>query len=131
MDKADLSATSLLTVEETGFLRRALLEWGGPAHSTEEFAVAMGFMGTRDLLVQCRRIRSALAEDEPLAPIDWARTLLAVEIVFISDVMGSGYEWVTTTGYSDTETIRMIRSIQRKLSRVVSPVIGAGLGTRT
>jgi hypothetical protein len=117
-------------MDETELLVRALLEWGGPAHSTEEFAIAMGFMNTSDLLEQCRRIRSALKEGTPLTPIDWARTLLAAEIVFISDVVGSGYEWTTSTGYGDIETIKMLRSIQRKLVRVVSPVIGAGLGTR-
>jgi hypothetical protein len=90
----------------------------------------MGFSDSADLLAQCRRIRVDLQEDKPLGPIDWTRTLLATEIAFVSDVVGSGYEWATITGYSDEVTIKALRSIQRKLAPIVGPVIGAGLGTR-
>jgi hypothetical protein len=46
---------------------------------------------------------------------DWRRTLLATEIVFISDVVGAGTDWEVTTGLSDEETIKVLRAIQRKV----------------
>ncbi|MFG2552989.1 hypothetical protein [Streptomyces sp. NPDC048581] len=114
-------ASDLLTEDEVAWLRRALLEWGGPARCGDELAIGMGFEGMQDLLDQCGRLRSALGNGIPVAPVDWARVLLAAEIVFVSDLAGSGYEWSTTTGFSDESSIRILRAIQRKLARVVRP----------
>jgi hypothetical protein len=104
------------------------LEWGGPAQCSDQLAVGMGFADMQDLLRQSRRLRGALGVDSPLAPRDWARTLLAAEIAFISDLAGSGFEWSTTTGRSDESTIGTLRSIQRKLAKTVSPYYGKNLG---
>ncbi|MFI6564178.1 hypothetical protein [Streptomyces sp. NPDC050534] len=41
-----------------------------------------------NLLDQCRVLDLALGEDAPLKAVDWARTLLATEIVFVSDLAG-------------------------------------------
>lgn len=103
-----------LTDAERGILRAGLLEWGGPANGTEQLAVAMGFNGANDLLVQRDRLAGALAAGAPLTRLDWARTLLATELAFISDIAGSGVDWSTTTGLSDTDSIKLLRSIQRK-----------------
>ncbi|MGX9889605.1 hypothetical protein [Streptomyces sp. NPDC002276] len=119
-----VKASELLAVYEVELLVRALLEWGGPARCSDQLAVGMGFAGQRDLLDQCRRLRSALSEDTPLGAADWARVLLATEIVFVSDLAGSGVDWQTTTGRDDETTIRMLRVIQRKLARTVSPYYG-------
>lgn len=110
-------------------LRRALLEWGGPAHCGDQLAGAMGFASEEDLIKQAERLRGALGSDLPIAPADWARVLLSVEIVFVSDVAGSGYEWSTTTGFDDAATLKMIRSIQRKLSRVIKAYYGSTPGS--
>ncbi|WP_238431322.1 DUF6188 family protein [Streptomyces cavernae] len=118
------AASDLLTADEIALLRRALLEWGGPARCSDELAVGMGFAGLQDLLDQCRRLRAALAEDAPVAPVDWARVLLATEIVFVSDLAGSGFEWSTTTGLSDESSLQTLRAIQRKLARTVRPYYG-------
>ncbi|MFE4651373.1 hypothetical protein OH781_24390 [Streptomyces sp. NBC_01550] len=119
-----------LTDEETRLLQQGLVEWSGPARCTEEFAVAMGFDDTDDLNRRGDRIRTALAAKEPLEPMDWARALLATELAFASEVVGSGYEWSTTTGWSDDVTVKILRSTQLKLIRTVSPLVGRGLGTR-
>ncbi|MER7753927.1 hypothetical protein [Kitasatospora sp. NPDC097643] len=122
---AGVAPGRLLTGEEIALLRRALLEWGGPARCSDQLAVGMGFPGgAQDLLDQCARLRDALRDDAPLAPEDWARTLLAVEIVFVSDLAGSGVEWSTTTGRDDAATIRTLRAVQRKLARTVCPFYG-------
>ena len=119
-----MSASEVLARDEIDLLRRALGEWGGPARCSDQLAVGMGFSGVHDLLGQTRRLRSALADDVPLSAADWARTLLASEIVFASDLAGSGVEWQTTTGRSDEATMRTLRSIQRKLAKVVRPYYG-------
>ena len=45
---------------------------------------------------------------------DWQRLLLATEVVFASDLIGSGHDWPITTGFADERTIHLLRSIQRK-----------------
>ncbi|MFE9362897.1 hypothetical protein ACFYNN_08710 [Streptomyces sp. NPDC006978] len=119
-----------LTDEESRLLQQGLMEWCGPARCTEEFAVAMGFDSAQDLSLRGMSIRSALAERAALEPMDWARALLATELAFVSELVGSGYEWSTTTGWPDDTTLRVLRSAQLKLIRTVSPLVGRGLGTR-
>ncbi len=105
----------LLADDEREVLRSGLLEWAGPARCSPEMAVAMGFESKEDLFRQADRLREALRRKEPLTQQDWVRTLLATEIVFASDVLGSGHDWSVTTGFSDTHTLALLRSIQRKV----------------
>jgi hypothetical protein len=84
----------------------------------------MGFVDARDLPDQCRILSRALGDDDPIKPVDWARTLLAAEIVFVSDLVGSGVEWQTTTGLTDEATLPILRAIQRKLAGTVSAYYG-------
>ena len=108
-----------LTSEERELLRSGLLEWGGPARPTAELARAIGFVDLDDLWAQCQRLRELLAENQPLSRADWRRTLLATEIVFASDVLGSGVDWSSTSGLADDDTIRLLRAVQRKLAHAV------------
>jgi hypothetical protein len=108
-----------LSFEERELLRRGLLEWGGPAADcTEKMAVAIGFRDVADLLSEGHRIADDLLAGRSLTTSDWRRALLATEVVFVSDVLGSGIDWSITTGLKDDETIRMLRSVQRKLGGV-------------
>lgn len=116
--------SELLTEGEVRLLRRALAEWGGPARCSDQLAFGMGFADARDLLAQCRILSRALGDDDPIKPVDWARTLLAAEIVFVSDLGGSGVEWQATTGLSDEATLLILRAIQRKLAKTVSAYYG-------
>jgi hypothetical protein len=97
---------------------------------TEEFAVAMGFDSAQDLSRRGMPVRSALAGRESLDPVDWARALVATELAFAGEVVGSGYKWSATTGWADDTTLRVLRSAQLKLIRTVAPLIGRELGTR-
>ena len=107
-----------LSDEERRLLRSGLSEWGGPARCTEEMAVAMGFCSVQDLFDSAKRLRSAILSGEPLAASDWLRVLLATEIVFASNTIGSGLGWSITTGMSDNESLTLLRSVQRKLGGV-------------
>ena len=108
-----------LTHAERSILASGLVEWGGPAAPTDAVARLIGFADVSALLDEGRELARALRAGEPLTPSDWRRALLATELVFASDLVGSGVEWSTTTGVSDGETIDGLRSIQRKLAAIV------------
>jgi hypothetical protein len=104
-----------LTGPERHLLWAGLAEWGGPARCTDDLAVGMGFESVEDLFAQADRITPRLRERQPLTRRDWIRTLLATEIVFASNTVGSGHDWSITTGISDEETVRLLRSVQEKV----------------
>ena len=108
-----------LTDAERWVLNRGLVEWGGPAHCTEAMATAMGFSSVENLYAEGDRIASDLESKRPLTRWDWTRALLATEVVFISDVLGSGIEWPDTTGLDDVETLHTLRHVQNKLAAVI------------
>jgi hypothetical protein len=112
-----------LTAEEIRLLTAGLVEWGGPARCTDPLAMAMGFVDVEDLFRQSKWLVTAIRNAEPLSPRDWTRVLLATEIVFASDVLGSGSDWGSTVGWSDEQTIRVLRQLQSKLlrARVLTP----------
>jgi hypothetical protein len=106
-----------LTDDERRLLVCGLNEWGGPAQCTDEMAAAMGFDDCAGLRLQRRRLREAVTAGDPLTVSDWRRTLLATEVVFVSDVVGSGLDWRITTGLSDAESLVLLRQVQRKMPR--------------
>lgn len=106
-----------LTAEERTFLRHGVAEWWGPARCTDAFAVAMGFQSREHLHEDIARLKDSLEADMAMPPEDWRRLMLAVELVFASDVVGSGLDWAVTTGFSDGESIALLRGIQRKMPR--------------
>lgn len=91
--------------EDRALLVHGLNEWRGPARCTEELAIAMGFKGLDDFYATGYRLQEAIEQRVPLRRLDWLRALLATEIVFASDVVGSGHDWTFTTGLSDADTI--------------------------
>jgi hypothetical protein len=129
MKPEDLLDVALSPSERT-VLRHGLIEWGGPASCTEEMAVAMGFDGIQHLFAETDRLVTAIDRQAPLSRRDWLRVLLAAEIVFASDAIGSGSDWSDTTGLTDLKTLRLLRSIQRKLTGEVRGLLGNGVGTR-
>lgn len=100
------------------------MQWDGPACCSDEFAVGMGFADSSDLRVRCRQLRHSIMEDQPLGLPDWTRTLLAVEVAFASDIMGTGFEWRTMTGLADDESVKVLRSIQGKLGKYLKGYYG-------
>ena len=124
MTEVAVKPSEILNDDESVLLRRALGEWNGPARCSDEMAFAMGFADVPDLLRETDRLNEAIKADRPITPADWARILLSTEVVFVSDLVGSGYEWSTTTGWSDEGTIRLLRGLQRQLRKVSRPYYG-------
>lgn len=115
---------------ERELLQRGLWEWGGQTRCTEEMARAMGFESVADLVTEGDRLAVLLEADAPMSLVDWMRALLATEVVFVSSPLGSGGDWSRTTGFSDQETLELLRRVQRKLTRHLRPLLGQGFGTR-
>lgn len=111
-----------LTKDERAILACGLIEWGGPASGTDEIAHVLGFADLRSLYTEGGRIAAALRSGQPLSAIDWRRALVATELVFASDVVGSGIDWPITTGFDDEQTVGLLRGAQRKLARVIRSV---------
>lgn len=129
-----MNPDELLTVDldelERGVLVAALNQWGGPARPTEELAVAIGFEGLADLHRQRPRLAAAIADGEPMSGFDWARILLATEIVFMSSLVGAAFDWEFTTGIGEEAGFKLIRSVQSKTVGQLRPLVGTHLGTR-
>jgi hypothetical protein len=115
----------ILTDDEKSLLRAGLHEWGGPAKCTEKFALAMGFKSVIDLFDESDDLASSIESEKPLSQRDWTRALIATEIAFASDTIGSGVDWETTTGLDDENTIRCLRQLQRKLwiAKALNPAL--------
>lgn len=106
-----------LTTDERQLLSHGMIAWGGPARCTERLALAMGFASVDHLLSDGLRIAQAIDKGLPLTRRDWTRALLGTEIVFSSDLVGSGRDWTATTGLDDTHTITVLRGLQAKSHR--------------
>jgi hypothetical protein len=107
-DSSVVSEIELVQVDldddERAFLRAALLDWGGPAAPTNGIATAMGFSDAQRLSSETWSLWKQIEAGQGLSVPDWRRTLLAVEIVFASDVVGSGLDWSITSGISDEQS---------------------------
>lgn len=105
-----------LTDEEQRLLLRGLHEWLGPARPTAGLADLLG-VDLADFTAQCKRLYADIEAGRPLAARDWAWALAVTEIAFASDVFGTGIHWSVTTGMQDDLTVKVLRSLQRKLRR--------------
>jgi hypothetical protein len=92
-------------------------------------AVAMGFQSVQDLFDSKDRLVYSIESGTALTAADWLRVLLATEIVFASNTVGSGLDWSITSGFSDEESLILLRSVQRKLGGVGN-LLGVAFGTR-
>ncbi len=107
-----------LTDDEWFLLDRGLVEWSGPARPTDAMAAAMGFVSLELFRRDRERLRGAIERREPLTRWDWARVLLATEIVFSSSIVGSGTDWDTSTGLDDVGSFMTLRRLQLKITPV-------------
>jgi hypothetical protein len=100
---------------------RALIEWGGPTRPTDRIARAMGFADREAIHREGDRLRAALTTREPMTKRDWARALVATEVVFASAYYGAAGDWEAVTGWSDGESLVVLRALQRTLAGLRAP----------
>jgi len=104
-----------LTDEERRMLFYGLIDWSGPARCTEALAIALGFDGLEDLDREGQRIAQEIYDGRPVSLRDWTRALFSAEIVFASDVMGTGTEWGVIQGGDDARWLGVLRALQLKV----------------
>jgi hypothetical protein len=105
-----------LTPDEQHYIETALIQWRWLATGFPLPIKALGLAedwSQFDELVD--RLRAAIAAKEPLSDLDWARALFLTEISWASDLVGAGVEF-RYNGISDEEAVKLLRSIQRKIS---------------
>jgi len=101
--------------DEREFFARALEESSGPAHVTDALATFAGFADADDMIKHCGDIADRARRDGRIDEADLQRGQLACEILFISDIHGSGLDWEATTGLDDATAIGLLRRIQIKM----------------
>lgn len=97
------------------FFARALEESGGPAHVTDAMAVFVGFADANDMIKRCNDVADRVRREGRIAGDDLKRSQLACEILFSSDICGSGLDWEVTTRFGDAGAIVLLRRVQVKL----------------
>ena len=101
-----------LTREQRELLRHGLSEWGGPASATNALAHALGFADRAMLHREQRCLADEIGLRLPLSRRDWARVLVALEVVWSSNYWGAAHDWQITTGWDDERTLRALRELQ-------------------
>jgi hypothetical protein len=105
-----------LSEDERRMLFYGLIDWGGPASDCPEpLAVALGFENTDDLAIDGRRIADDIYDSRAVSDRDWTRALFAAEIIFASDLLGTGSEWTTIHGGDDAYWLEVLRGLQQKI----------------
>lgn len=103
-----------LTPAEREVLVSGLRQWGGPIW-LDGAAKRIGYQTPTELHDRAAELARRLVHDDGVRLDDLVEALWLVEVAFISDRYGAGVEWETVTGFTDTETIEVLRSLQRKL----------------
>jgi hypothetical protein len=107
-----------LSSDERELLAEGLIQWGGPAHPTDQLAQVMGFSSAGNLEQEGARIARELRAGATMTTQDLLRALIATEFVFANDSYGAGADWSIVSGFPDDDTIRRLREIQRKFVRL-------------
>jgi hypothetical protein len=87
----------------------------GPAHVTDALAVFVGFADANDMVRRCYDMAGRVRSDGRIEDLDLQRGQLACEILYSSDIYGSGLDWVAVTGLDDADAIGLLRRIQVKM----------------
>ncbi len=107
--------------QQRDLMIEGLSQWGGPTRPTDTIAVAMGFANAEAIKSEGERLRAALRERREMSMRDWARALVATEIVFASSYYGAGGDWNSVAGWSDEHTLRVLRSLQSTFGGLRAP----------
>jgi hypothetical protein len=87
----------------------------GPAHVTDALAVFVGFADANDMVRRCYDMAGRVRSDGRIEDLDLQLGQLACEILYSSDIYGSGLDWVAVTGLDDADAIGLLRRIQVKM----------------
>jgi hypothetical protein len=114
MSRDDLAAIEL-TGDEQHLLVWGLQVWHGASHPSLAMRHALGFEDYADIFPWTSEKVRKIGPLVEFTRADWTQLMLLVELGFASDNMGAGLKWIAISGIPDDQTIRLLRSVQRKL----------------
>lgn len=122
--RREVAAGPRLSLEQKRFLDAALSVWGGIASNQLPPIGALGYTGKADFAADVARLRDQLGSDHPdLSTADWSRIQFLAEISWASDMFGAGVEFELVSPFTDSESLALLRSVQRALIRAVDPAL--------
>ncbi len=107
-----------LTETERRFVWHALHEWQNSA-AWKPFPVQLLGLSTWDEFDGLTgRLAGAVIGGHALTILDWARVLYLTECSWASSLVGAALDFSIVTGFSDSEALGLLRSIQRKFGGI-------------
>ncbi|WAC89360.1 hypothetical protein [Mycobacterium sp. Aquia_213] len=103
-----------LTEREREFIQQALEQWALSAADAPFPFQVLGLSTWDEFGDLTVRLKRAVTDVESLTDLDWARVLFLTEITWASELVGAGLDFATVTGFSDTEAVSLLRSLQRR-----------------
>ncbi|MET8234864.1 DUF2716 domain-containing protein [Micromonospora sp. NPDC005298] len=108
-----------LTPVERELLRLGVMQWARSEGNREVVARLLDYDDRRGLRSDVERLASLIAAASPMSRRDCRRLLLATELAFASESLGWSRDWAADTGFTDRDTITVLRGIQEKLAGIV------------
>lgn len=114
--QVDLDGLSPL---ERELLRLGVLEWERSEGNRDVVARLLEFDDRSALRSDVQRLAASIGSGSPMSRRDCRRLLLATELAFASETLGWSRDWSADTGFTDRDTITVLRGIQEKLAGII------------
>jgi hypothetical protein len=119
--EAQVCLTGLTPVERE-LLRLGITEWERSGGDREAVVGLLGYGDRGELRSDVPRLAGLLDASRPMSRRDCRRLLLATELAFASETMGWARDWTSDTGFTDRDTITVLRGIQERLAGIIHGV---------
>lgn len=116
--EAQVDLASLTPVERK-LLRIGIMEWDRPEGDKDAAVHLLGYGDRRELRSDVGRLARLLDASRLISRRDCRRLLLATELAFASETLGWSRDWTSDTGFTDHDTITVLRGIQQRLAGIV------------
>ncbi|GAA2590883.1 hypothetical protein GCM10010435_81980 [Winogradskya consettensis] len=110
---------TLLTRAERELLRAGVTEWERSEGDRDETARLLGYGDRPEMQSDVVRLAGLPASDRPVSRRDFRRLLLATELAFASETLGWARDWEADTGYTDHDTVTVLRGLQERVAGIV------------
>ncbi|GGQ83639.1 hypothetical protein GCM10010166_62250 [Couchioplanes caeruleus subsp. azureus] len=108
-----------LTPVERELLRLGIMEWERPEGDRDTVVHLLGYTDRRELRSDVGRLGGILDTARSMSRRDCRRLLLATELAFASETLGWARDWAADTGFTDHDTITVLRGLQERLAGIV------------
>ncbi len=116
--EAQVDLTHLTPVERQ-LLRLGIMEWERPEGGRDAVVPLLGYGDRGELRSDVVRLAGLLDTSRPMSRLDCRRLLLATELAFASETLGWSRDWTSHTGFSDRDTITVLRGLQERLAGII------------